>query len=173
MKDDKYMRVLAIYVNSIFQDLESFLRTEIDSVEDESRLVLDEYIWSFTTYELEPGPYTFKAISKALLNILQLEYSGPSKVIDIEIDDITMKTKLVVRSGIIAIRFARKSFFNTILGFNPHWDYKHYNEYISQKNANLSSTKKRHLECDVIDGSVTNGLRQAIFFSCVLDKPFG
>ena len=45
-------------------------------------------------------------------------------MIDIEYDDITMKTKLVVKSGIIAIRFDEKSFFSTVLGFTPGWDYK-------------------------------------------------
>ena len=42
MKDDKYMFILALYVDSIFQDFESFLRTENDLVEDDVRLVLDE-----------------------------------------------------------------------------------------------------------------------------------
>ena len=47
MKDGKYMPILAMYVDSIFLDFESFLRTEIDSVEDDVRLVLDDYISSF------------------------------------------------------------------------------------------------------------------------------
>ena len=51
MKGDKYLLNLAMYINSIFQDLESFLRTEIDLVEDDVRLVLDGYNSSFTTYE--------------------------------------------------------------------------------------------------------------------------
>ena len=42
-----------------------------------------------------------------------------------------MKTKLVVRPGIIAIRFDEQSFFNTILGFTSGWDHKHYIEYTS------------------------------------------
>ena len=63
-------------------------------------------------------------------------------MIDIEYDDITMKTKLVVKSGIIAIRFDEKSFFSTVLGFTSGWDYKHYNEYTSQKNLNLGSKIK-------------------------------
>ena len=42
MKDDKYMLILSMYVDSVFQDFESFLRTEIDLVEDDTRLVLDE-----------------------------------------------------------------------------------------------------------------------------------
>ena len=91
-------------------------------------------------------------------------------MIDIKYDDITMKTKLVVRSGIITIRFDEKSFFNTVLGFTPGWDYKHYNKYISQKILNLRSTNKIHLGCDVIDDSVVNGLRQPILYSFVLDK---
>ena len=84
-----------------------------------------------------------------------------------------MKTKLVVRPGIIALRFDKKWFFSAILGFNDGWDYKNYNEYISQKIVNLSTTNKIHMKCDVFDGSVVNGVRQPILFSFVLDKPSG
>ena len=170
MKIDKYMEILAGYTRSVFQDFESYLRTEVDLVEDDVKLVLDEYNSSFVTHELDPGIHTFKDISEALFNILQSEYPGPSNVIDIKHDDITMKTKMVVKSGIIAIRFDEKSFFNTILGFTPGWDYKHYNKYTSQKIVNLGSTNKIHLKCDCIDGSVVNGLRQPILYSFVLDK---
>ena len=170
MKDDKYMFILNFYVNSVFPDFESYLRTEADLVEDDIKLVLDEYNSSFITYELEPGIYTFKDISEALFNILQSEHPGASNVIDIEYDDITMKTELVVKSGIIATRFDEKSFFSTRLGFTPGWDYKHYNKYTSQKVLNLGSTNKIHLKCDCIDGSVLNGLRQPILYSFVLDK---
>ena len=170
MNDEQYMNILARYTSSVFQDFESFLRTQIDLIEDDVKLVLDEYNSSFITYELEPGIYTFKDISEALLNILQIEYPGPGNVIDIEYDDITMKTKLVVRYGIIAIRFDEKSFFSNILGFTPGWDYKFYNKYTSQKIVNLSNTNKIHLKCDAINGSVVNGLRQPILYSFVLDK---
>ena len=170
MNDEQYMNILAIYIRSVFQYFESFLRTQIDLVEDDFKLVLDEYNSSFVTYELEPGIYTFKDISEALFNIIQFEYPGPSNVIDIEYDDITMKTKLVVNIGIIAVRFDEKSFFSTILGFTPGWDYKHYNKYVSQKIVNLSNTNKIHLKCDAIRGSVVDGLRQPILYSFVLDK---
>ena len=162
MKDDKYLEILAGYTSSVFQDFESYLRTEVDLVEDDVRLVLDEYNSSFVTYELQPGIYTFKDISEALLNIFQPEYEGYHNAVDIEYDDITMKTKLVVRSGIIAIRFDKKSFFSTILGFTSGWDYKHYNKYTSQKIVNLGNTNKIHLKCDCIDGSVVNSLRHPI-----------
>ena len=170
MKDDKYMKISAGYTSSVFQDFESYLRTEVDLVQDDGKLVLDEYNSSFITYELDPGIYTFKEISEALFKILQSEYPGLRNTIEIEYDDITMKTKLVVRQGIIAIRFDEKSFFSTVLGFNPGWDYKHYNKYTSQKVVNLGSTNKIHLKCDCIDGSVVNGLRQPILYSFVLDK---
>ena len=83
------------------------------------------------------------------------------------------KTKLVVNSGIKAIRFDERSFFSTFLGFTEGWDYKHYIQYLSQKIVNLSSTNKIHLKCDAIDGSVVNGVRQPILYSFVLDKPSG
>ena len=170
MKDDKHMEILSGYTSSVFQDFESYLRTEVDLVEDDVRLVLDEYNSSFITYELEPGIYTFKDISEALFNIIQSEYPGLNNTIDIEYDNITMENKLIVRSGIMAIRFDEKSFFSTILGFTSGWDYKHYNKYTSQKIVNLGSTNKIHLKCDCIDGLVVNGLRQSIFYSFVLDK---
>ena len=173
MKDEQYMNILATYTRSVFQDFESFLRTQINLVEDDIKLVLDEYNSSFITYELEPGIYTFKDISEALFNILQAEYLVPSNTIVIEFDDISRKTKLVVSNGIIAIRFDEKSFFSTILGFTAGWDYKHYNQYLSQKIVNLNSTNKIHLKCDAIDGSVVNGVRQPILYSFVLDKPSG
>ena len=173
MNDDGYMNILSRYTSSVFQDFESFLRTQIDLVEDDIKLVLDEYNSSFITCELDPGIYTLKGISEALFNILQSDCPGDCNVIVIEYDDFNMKTKLDVKAGIIAIRFDEKSFFTTILGFTPGWDYKHYNKYISQKIVNLSNTNKIHLKCDVIDGSVVNGLRQSILYSFVLDKKPG
>ena len=167
------MNILAIYTSSIFQDFESFLRTQIDLVEDDVKLVLDEYNSSFITYELEPGIYSYRGISEALFYIDQSENPQSDSEILIRLDDITRKTKLVVNSGIIAIRFDEKSSFSTILGFNEGWDYKHYNQYLSQKTINLNSTNKIHLKCDAIDGSVVNGVRQPILYSFVLEKSSG
>ena len=173
MKDEQYMNILSIYTSSVFQDFESFLRTQIDLIEDDVKLVSDEYNSSFITYELEPGIYSYREVSEALFNILQLKYPSSDSKILIRLDDITRKTKMVVGSGIIAIRFDEKSFFSTILGFTAGWDYKHYNQYLSQKVVHLSSTNKIHLKADVIDGSIVDGVRQPILYSFVLDKPSG
>ena len=173
MKDEQYMNILAIYTSSVFQDFESFLRTQIDLVEDDIKLVLDEYNSSFITYELEPGIYSYREISEALFYILQSEYPQSNSEILIRLDDVTRKTKLVVNSGILAVRFDEKSFFSTILGFTAGWDYKHYNQYLSQKIVKLTFTIKIQLKCDAIDGSVVDGVRQPILYSFVLDKPSG
>ena len=159
------MDILGFYTMSIFQDFESITRTEVDLVEDDNKLVLDEFNSSFVTYELQPGIYTFKDLSETFFNILQSDYPGPSNVIDIEFDDITRKSKLVEGPGIKAIRFHEKSFVSSILGFASGWEYKHYIEYLSQKNINLSSTNKILLKCNVIVGSMLDGLRQPIIFA--------
>ena len=43
MENGGYLFVLNFYVNTVFQDFEIYLRTEIDLVEDDIRLVLEEY----------------------------------------------------------------------------------------------------------------------------------
>ena len=70
MEDEQCMRILSIYTSSVFQDFESFLWTQIDLVEDDVRMVLDEYKSSFITYKITPGIYTFKDLSKALFTFL-------------------------------------------------------------------------------------------------------
>ena len=117
MKDEQYMNILAICTSSVFQDFESFLRTQFDLVEDDIKLVLEEYNSSFITYELEPGIYNYREISEALFCILKLEYPSSDTEILIKLVEIARKTKLVVKSCIIAIRFDEKSFFSTIFGF--------------------------------------------------------
>ena len=70
MKDSGYLKILAGYTTSVFQDFESHLRTEVDLVEDDIRLVLDKKNSNFITYQLEPDIYILKYLSEALFNIL-------------------------------------------------------------------------------------------------------
>ena len=51
MEDVRYINILSDCPSSVSQDFESYLRTEIDLVEDDLRLVLDEYNSSFIIYE--------------------------------------------------------------------------------------------------------------------------
>ena len=131
---------------------------------------MDKYNSNFITYELEPGNYNFEDLSKSIFNILQPKYLASSKVIFVEFDDFFRRTKLIVREGNLAIRFDEKSFFHTVLGYNYGWDYKQFNEYMSQNIVKLKYNNKIHLKCDVIDGSILSGVRQPIFYSFVLDK---
>ena len=91
--------------------------------------------------------------------------SDQEGTIQIEHDDITMKTKLILtRFGgtFGTLRFDERSVFNTLLGFTPYWDYKATNAiysdnpgvYSSKNFLNLSKINKIHLKCDVIGGSV-------------------
>ena len=84
-----------------------------------------------------------------------------------------MKTKLVVRPGIIAIKYDEKPFFSTTLGSNPNWVYKDSNDYKRQKITNLNTINKIHLKCDGNDGCVVNGLTQPKIYSLVLETPLG
>ena len=163
------------------QDFESYLRNLTGLNEDDIQLILKQYNYKFITYEISPGIYTFKEISEVLSRGFEKEFEirgeiQPNTEYDksdsfiIERDINTMKTKLIVGSEINTLRFDEKSFFNTILGLAPYWDYKNHNEYVGEKIINLSSTNKIHLKSDVIDGSVVNGIRQPILFSFVLDK---
>ena len=79
------------------------------------------------------------------------------------------------------MRIDEKLFFTILLGLPPFWDYKPINTiyavssgvYTNDKILNSSTINKIHLKCDVIDGTIQNGLRHSIMFSFVLDKKPG
>ena len=177
------MIILLEYSRSLLRDFESFLRIVVGLDEEDIQLILKQYNSHFITHELTPGIYTIQDISDTIHT-----FSGHSEIIEIEYDVISMKTKIILKYiagqkkiGLGTFRFDEKSFFHTLLGFEPYWDYKPTNSsylpipsvYISDKILNLSTTKKIHLKCDVIGGSVVNGLRQPILYSFVLDKKPG
>ena len=88
-----------------------------------------------------------------------------------------MKRKLILNRLVVllvlgTLRFDEKSFFNTLLGFTPYWDYKPTNAihadspgvYTSDKILNLFTMNKSYLKCDVIDGSIVDGVPQPLLF---------
>ena len=179
-----YMILLLGYSRSLFRDLESYLRIVIGLDEEDIQLILKQYNSHFVTYELTPGIYTIRDISDTFHT-----FSGHSEKIEIEYDDTTMKTKIISKYkggqrnfSLETLRFDEKSFFRTLLGFEPYWDYKPTNSnhvgipgvYTSDKIIlNLNTIDKIRLKCDCIDGSIQNGVRQPILFSFVSDKPSG
>ena len=172
---DGYTILLLNYARSQFRDFESYLRIRVGLDEEDIQLILKEYNSYFITYELTPGIYTIQDISDAVHT-----FSGHSEIIEIEYDDISMKTKFILKYKDLpenfdlgTLRFDNKSFFHTLLGHDPYFDYKTPGVYTSDKILNLNTTNKIHLKCDCIDGSIQNGVRQPILYSFVLDKKPG
>ena len=180
---DGCMILLLGYSRSLFRDFESFLGIVIGLDEEDIQLFSKQYNSHFVTYELTPGIYTIQDVADTIHT-----FSGNSEIIENEYDDITMKTKIILKykggqdeSGLGKLRFDERSFFHTLLGFEPYWDYKPKSSNhvaipgvcTSDNFLNLSTTNKIHLKCDVIDGSVVDGVRQPLLYSFVLDKPSG
>ena len=174
------MILLLGYSRSLFRDFESYLRIVVGLDGEDIQLILKQYNSNFITYELTPGIYTIQDISDTIHT-----FSGHSEITEIEYDDISMKSKIIQKYiggqenfGLGTLRFDENYFFHTLLGFEPYWDYKPTNSnhlpipgvYISDKILNLSTTNKIQLKCNIIDGSLVNGLRQPILYSLVLDK---
>ena len=168
------------YARSPIRDFESYLRIVVGLDEDDIQLILKQYNEKFVTYELEPGKYTIEDLQKSVYPLGDHEGT-----LQIEYDDLNKKTKLILKrfgSTFGTLRFDKKSFFHTILGFTPNWDYKPTNAifadapgvYTSDKTIlNLNTINKNHLRCDCIDGKIQDGVRQPILFSFVLDRPSG
>ena len=176
---DGYMILLLGYNESPFRDFESYLRMVVGLDEKDIQLILKQYNSHFITYELDPGNNTMQDISDVIHT-----FGGHSEIIEFEYDDLNKKTKLILKYidgqdkfGLGTLRFDKKSFFHTLLGFEAYWDYKPSNTnsvYTNDKIIlNLNTTDKIHLKCDCIDGSIQDGVRQPILFSFVLDKPAG
>ena len=91
LKINEYMGLLAGNTISKVQDFRINLRTEVDLIEDDIRLVLDEYNLNFITYEKLHINYTFKDLSEVLSRNLQSEYEGVNNTVDLDFDDISMK----------------------------------------------------------------------------------
>ena len=168
------------YARSPFRDFESYLRIVVGLDEDDIQFILKQYTANFVTYDSDSVNYTIEDLQKAVYPLGDHEGT-----LQIEYNDLNKKTKLVLPrfgSTFGTLRFAEKSFFNTLLGFTPYWDYKPTNAILSDGHGaytsdkivlNLNTKNKIHLKCDAIDGSVGNGVRQPSLFRFVLDKPAG
>ena len=162
---DGYIILLMGYARSPFRDFESYLRIFVGLEDDNIQLILKQYNEKFGTYKLDPGNYNIEDIQKAVYSLGDHE-----NTLQIEYDDLNKKVKLKTFE---TLRFDEKSFFHTLLGFTPYWDYKP-DVYTSDKIIlNLNTINKIHLKCDCIDGSIQDGVRQPILYSFVLDKPSG
>ena len=110
-----------------------------------------------------------------------LKYILPDNAkINVTIDEQKYKTSLKINQTLF---FTNKSFFYTLLCFTQSHSYPlddidgFYQLiaglYESDKPNNITGTDKVHLKCNVVDGSIVNGVREPILYSFVLDQPPG
>ena len=177
---DGYIILLMGYARSLFRDFESYFRIVIGLDEHDIQLILKQYNEKFITYEVDPGNYTIEDLQEAVYALGDHEGT-----LHIEYDDLNKKVKLILTrfgSTFGTLRFDKKSFFHTLIKFEPYWDYKPTNAihadspgvYTTDKIIlKLNTIDKINLKCDCIDGSIQNGSRHPILFSFVLDKRSG
>ena len=117
------------------------MRIRVGLDEEDIQLILKEYNSHFITYELTPGIFTIQDILDAVQT-----FSGHSDIIEIEYNDISMKTKIILKKkylrknfGLGTLRFNQKFFFHTLLGHDPYFDYKTPCVFTSDKNLILNT----------------------------------
>ena len=117
---DGYIILLMGFARSPFRGFESHLRIVIGLEEDNIQLILKQYNEKFITYELDPGNYTIEDLQKAVY-----PFGDHEGTLQIKYDDLNQKVKLILtrfRSTFGTLRFDKKTFFHTLLGFEPYWD---------------------------------------------------
>ena len=113
---------------------------------------------------LTPGVYELVDINNAIKQ--KINESDYDFKFDLIPDTISRKSVLTTSNN---IQFNSK--LNTVLGFT-HTVYPP-GTHTSEKPVMITTTDKVHLECDCVDGSIVNGIREQILFSFNLSAPPG
>ena len=126
-----------------------------------------------TGFSLNPGIYEVVDLNNTLNYILP----DNVKVSDTK-DDVRIKSILKFNQILI---FTEKSFLYTILRFTrshsyPLDDIEGFHQliarsYKSDKPINITGIDKVHLNCNVVDGSIVNGIREQVLYSFALSSP--
>ena len=182
--NDYSLSSLGMFKDEILEDLKNAKYNDLEDLVYRFRLTYDEIIDILDLkyiptkrmgYSIEPNIYNVVDLNKTLTNIL------PDNVkIGITIDERKYKTDLKINQTLI---FTNKSFFYTILGFTQSHQ-SSFNDiegfyqiipgsYKSNKPINITGIDKVHLKCNVVDGSIVNGVREPILYSFALDQPPG
>ena len=174
--DNQKYEIIEELKNANYNDLEDLVyRMRLSYYEIMDILDLKYFPTKRTGYILNPGIYEVIDLNNSLKHIL------PNNVkVNITIDDIRLKSNLKINQ---TLKFTKRSFFYTILGFTQSRFYplddidSHYQlisgSYISDKPINITGIDKAHLKCDCIQGSIVNGVREPILFSFALSSPPG
>ena len=168
--------------NEILEELKKAKYNDIEDLVYRMQLTYDEIIDILDLkciptkrmgYSIEPNIYNVVDLNNTLKNIL------PDNVkISVTIDEKKYKSNSKINQTLI---FTNKSFFYTILGFTQSHSYPlddidgFYQlipaSYKSDKSINITRVVKVHLKCNVVDGSIVNGVREPILYSFALDQP--
>ena len=54
----------------------------------------------------------------------------------------SLRSIMIAKGDILALRSGQKTFSSSILGLSPHWDYKRHNENLGEKIIDLSKVEK-------------------------------
>ena len=174
MFDGGYMKLLAGYTHSKFQDFQSYLRNELDFLEVDFTLVLNDFTSDVFIHEILPGINLFEDFSVFCSKDLQFErWTNQSNIF--EFGDASRRTKLFGRSSKLAPTFDKKSIFNNFLGLFHHEYLNTVMKNVAKKLLldHLAILDKTLLKGDCKDGLVVIGKRQLIVSSFVLAKPPG
>ena len=182
--NDYSLTSLGMFKDEILEDLKNAKFNDLEDMVYRFRLTYDEIIDILDLknipterigYSIEPNIYNVVDINKALKNIL------PNNIkIIVSIDERKYKTDLKINQTLI---FTNKSFFYTILGFTQSHqgalnDIEGFYQilpgsYKFDNPVNNTGIDKVHLKCNVVDGSIVNGVREPILYSFALDQPPG
>ena len=114
-------------MNSSFRDFERYLRMFSPLDEHDIQLTSKQYISKVETYKVSPGFYTFEDLQEVLSTGFKNEIEmgklpnhkyDKSNSIIIKSDNVILITTLFSSYEIKGLRFDKKSFFITILGFS-------------------------------------------------------
>ena len=149
-----------------FDKLKKIINQINQNIKDKTTIIIPEFGIEndFVEIELTPGVYELVDINKIMKQ--KLSDSDFEFEFNIEAETISMKSVLTTSNP---INF--NSNLNELLGFTN----SHYIEgtHISEKPVMITTTDKVHLECDCVDGSIVNGIREQILFSFNLSSPPG
>ena len=100
--------------------------------------------------------------------------------VSINIDIIRLKSNFKNRQTLI---FTKKTFFYKILGFTQSFsgvigDIERFIQiipgiYKNNRPITITGVDKVHLKCDCVNGTIVNGVREPIMYSCALSSPAG
>ena len=184
--DNEYIKLsdLDTRENSINKELKRVKYRDLEDMADRLQLTYDEIVdtldviyraASIKEFTLVPGIYEVTDINMLLKSLLPEEV----KVIN-TMDNIRLNSNLTTNK---TIRFTKNIFFYVIIGFTQSHsgelgDFEGFVELIpgsfkSNKPINITRVNKVHQKADCIQGSIVNGVREAILYSFALSSPPG